>query len=195
MRRYLDREKFVLTTTLLVNPATGEKMMSKSLGTGIGLNETPDSMFGKAMALPDPGIIQTFIDCTRLPLAAIKEKEHRLAHGENPKALKLELAHEIVLMYHGAKAADAAQKNWESVFSDKKIPDAMPTVRAKKGEKLIDVLVANRIIESKAQARRLFGEGAVRDIIRDEKIANPATQIVRSVTLKIGKKTFLKIEI
>ncbi len=196
VRRYLDREKFVLTTTLLVNPATGEKMMSKSLGTGIGLNETPESMFGKAMALPDPGIVQTFIDCTRLPLAEIKAKEHRLATGENPKRLKLELAHEIVTMYHGTKSADAAQANWESVFSGKNAPEEMPGIRAKKDAKLIDVLVDQAIIESKSQARRLFEEGAIKDMDHDEeKITDPNVRIVRPLTLKIGKKTFIKIEV
>jgi tyrosyl-tRNA synthetase len=182
-----------LTTTLLVNPATGEKMMSKSLGTGIGLNESADSMFGKTMALPDPGIIQTFIDCTRLPLDEIKKKEQRLARGENPKNLKLELAHEIVTMYHGAKAAAAAQASWESVFSDKKIPDAMPSARAKIGAKLIDVLVAQHIAESKTQARRLFEDGAIKDLERDQRITDPSTEINGGMTLKIGKKIFLKI--
>jgi tyrosyl-tRNA synthetase len=194
VRRYLGREKFVLTTTLLVNPTTGEKMMSKSLGTGIGLNESAENMFGKTMALPDPGIIQTFIDCTRLPMAEIKKKEQRLARGENPKNLKLELAHEIVTMYHGARAADAAQANWENVFSDKKIPDAMPTVRAKAGTKLIDVLVTQKIAESKTQARRLFEEGAIKDLDRDQKITDPNTEVTGDATLKIGKKTFLKIK-
>lgn len=195
VRRYLDREKFVLTTTLLVNPATGEKMMSKSLGTGIGLNENPESMFGKTMALPDPGIIQTFIDCTRLSLADIKVIEHRLASGENPKNIKLELAHEIVTMYHGARAADAAQANWESVFSDKKIPEAMPAMRAKIGMKLIDALVAQHVAESKSQARRLFEDGAIKDLDRDQKITDPSTEINGGMTLKIGKKMFLKIEV
>lgn len=194
VRRYLDREKFVLTTTLLVNPATGEKMMSKSLGTGIGLNESAENMFGKAMALPDQGIIQTFVDCTRLPMIEIKKKEGRLNGGENPKNLKLELAHEIVTMYHGARAADAAKTNWESVFSDKKIPDTMPIARAKLGTKLIDVLVMQKIAESKTQARRLFEDGAIKDLDRDQKITDPSTEITSDATLKIGKKVFLKIK-
>ncbi len=194
VRRYQDREKFVLTTTLLVNPATGEKMMSKSLGTGIGLNEPPEAMFGKAMALPDPGIIQTFIDCTRLPLEEIRKKEHRLAHGENPKTVKLELAHEIVAMYHGARAADAAQANWEGVFSEKKVPEAMPVVRAKTGAKLLDLIVAEGIAESRSAARRLFTEGAIKDLDRDQKITDPNLEIAGAMTLKIGKKAFLKVD-
>ena len=44
LKRYKNKEKFVITTTLLENPETGEKMMSKSLGTGIGINEPPKEM-------------------------------------------------------------------------------------------------------------------------------------------------------
>lgn len=192
--RYLNREKYVLTTTLLVNPATGEKMMSKSLGTGIGLNETPENMFGKTMALPDEGIIQTFIDCTRLSMPEIEQKKERLASGENPKNLKIELAHEIVRMYYDAATADAAQKNWEQTFSEKKIPDVMPQVKIEAGMALVDFLVAQALADSKSSARRLIEEGAVRNMERDEeKITDAQMKITESIILKVGKKMFVRI--
>ena len=49
VKAYQKREKFVITTTLLEHPVTGEKLMSKSLGTGVGLDEPPNQMFGKVM--------------------------------------------------------------------------------------------------------------------------------------------------
>ena len=70
----------------------------------------------------------------------------------------------------------------------------MPTVSAKIGTKLIDVLVAQKIAESKTQARRLFEDGAVKDLERDQKITDPSTEVTGAATLKIGKKIFLKIE-
>lgn len=195
MRRYLNREKFVMSTTLLVNPSTGEKMMSKSLGTGIGLDEPPEDMFGKTMALPDEGIVQVFIDCTRLPMDEIKAKEERLAEGENPKNIKLELAREIVSMYHGNAAADRARLNWEKIFVEKRAPEVMTEIKTDKGAILIDVLMENTLIDSKSQGRRLFEEGAIRDMDNDKKIMDSRTKISRSLTLKIGKKTFVKITI
>jgi tyrosyl-tRNA synthetase len=193
VRRYLDREKCVLTTTLLVNPATGEKMMSKSLGTGIGLNESPVEMFGKAMALPDEGILQVFIDCTRLSMKEIEHKKERLASGENPKIIKLELAHELVRMYHGAAAADMAGKNWERTFSEKKIPESVPEIKVKSGTALVDFLVAHGFAESKSAARRLVEEGAVRDMEKDEKLTDIQMKIVHPFILKIGKKAFVRL--
>ncbi len=71
VKAYQNREKIVVTTTLLENPVTGEKLMSKSLGTGIGLDENATDMFGKTMALPDEAIIQCFIDCTYLSMEEI----------------------------------------------------------------------------------------------------------------------------
>jgi len=89
VKRYLNREKFVITTTLLTNPVTGEKLMSKSLGTGVGLNLSSQEMFGKVMTIADAGVIQVFVDCTRLPMEKIDAIRKRLESGENPKISSL----------------------------------------------------------------------------------------------------------
>ena len=191
-KRYLNREKIVMTTTLLENPVTGEKMMSKSLGTGIGLNESAENMFGKTMALPDEGIIQTFIDCTRLPLGEIDKKKARLAGGENPKNLKVELAREIVAMYHGPEAADKAEKDFQDTFSGGGIPENIPTINADPEKLLADVLVDQKILPSKAQWRRLVDEGAVFNMESKQKTSDPFVKAVAGV-YRLGKKTFVRI--
>lgn len=192
-RRYLDKEKFVMTTTLLVNPVTGEKLMSKSLGTGIGLNESAEEMFGKVMALADEGVIQTFIDCTRLDMNAIEEKRSRLAGGTNPKDIKLELAHEIVRMYHGEEAAVHAEADWTSKFSAKEIPEDMPEAKVAHGTKLLDVLVLHGCVDSKTQARRLFEQGSITNLETGDKVTDYDTVVETPLTLKVGKKTFLRL--
>ncbi len=191
-RRYLDHEKMVMTTTLLVNPVTGEKLMSKSLGTGIGLNESAESMFGKTMAMTDEGVVQTFIDCTRLSLEEIEEKKKRLIAGENPRDIKIELAHEIVKMYHGEEAAVFAEESWKNTFSKKEIPSEVQEIKVDVGALIADVLVANNLVESKSQVRRLLEEGAIKDLEKDEKITDHLFQISAPITLKIGKKIFVK---
>ncbi len=193
LKRYKNKEKFVLTTTLLVNPTTGEKLMSKSLGTGIALNESPDQMFGKTMALPDEGVIQTFIDCTRVSMEEIELKKKRLADGVNPKDIKLELALEIVKMYQGIEVAEKAKENWQKIFSEKKIPEIIPEIKTKEGDLILDILVENNYAESKSQARRLFEEGAIRNAENDEKITDPYAKISHNLILKVGKKSFVKI--
>src|SRR5690606_18624216 len=89
VRQLQNREKIVVSTTLLENPATGEKLMSKSLGTGIALNQDPKEMFGKVMALPDEAVIQCFIDCTFVSMEKIKQYEGEISEGINPRDIKM----------------------------------------------------------------------------------------------------------
>lgn len=45
--------------------------MSKSLGTGVGLDLDAKDMYFKVMQLADAGIHQCFVDCTRLPMVTL----------------------------------------------------------------------------------------------------------------------------
>lgn len=195
LKRYKDKEKFVITTTLLENPETGEKMMSKSLGTGIGLNEPPKEMFIKTMQLPDAGILQTFVDCTRLNLGDIKKVELRLASNENPRDIKIFLAREIVKMYHGKEAADEAEKKWISEISNKEIASDIQTIKFNQDTDLFELIVKLGVVVSKSQARRLMAEGAIK--VNDEKINidNYNKMITDKSILAIGKKHKFKINI
>ena len=192
-RRYLNREKFVLTTPLLVNPITNEKLMSKSAGTGIGLNESPENMFGKVMALPDESVLQVFRDCTRVSVDEIEQKKLRLERGENPRNVKLELAREVTALYHGASASAAAEHRWKQIFSEKKIPDVIPEVRVEKEKQLVDVLVEQQFTKSKTEARRLFGQGAVEF---DETVVKDVSFVLdHEGILRVGKKVLVRVAI
>ncbi len=195
LKRYKDKEKFVITTTLLENPETGEKMMSKSLGTGIGLNESPKEMFIKTMQLPDAGIIQTFIDCTRLDLETIDQLKKRLESGDNPRDIKLELAREVVCMYHGKDMADDAQNRWISEISNKVTASDLPTIKLDSKSDLLEKIMELGVVDSKSKARRLIEEGAVR--INNNKISLDTkleTLIDTNSVLSIGKKHQYKIK-
>ncbi len=189
-RRYLNREKFVCTTTLLVHPTTGAKLMSKSFGTGIGLNELPESMFDKVMALPDESMMQVFTDCTRLPLREIDAKRTRLEKGENPKNIKLELAREITAMYHTADAATKAQDRWIQVFSKKEAPDSLQEISAKTGEELLSFLARVKLVPSKSEGRRLLQQGAIE--CNGVVVKDPAYRIQKPGILRVGKKKIVR---
>ncbi len=189
VRRYLDREKFVISTTLLVNPITGEKLMSKSLGTGVGLNESAENMFGKVMALADEGVIQTFIDCTRIPLSDIQKKKERLTAGENPKNVKMELAKEIVRMYHGDEAAEEAERYFVSTFQKKETPNEIAEF-AVAGKNIVDVLFETKLSESKSEARRLITEKGIK--INGLVVSSPDTLVKSGDVIQKGKRFFAK---
>lgn len=195
LKRLKNKEKFVITTTLLENPETGEKLMSKSLGTGIGLDESAKSMFIKTMQLADPGILQVFTDCTRLSLEEIDIYRKRLKAGENPRDVKIALATEIVRMYHGEEAAQKAQRDWISEVSQKSVADDIQTLTVQNPVNLIDIITGERIVDSKSKARRLIAQGAVR--VNNIRIEPEVEEIVAANDdiLRVGKKHSFKLEI
>lgn len=194
LKRYKNKEKFVIATTILENPETGEKMMSKSLGTGIALNEDPKKMFFKTMQLPDAGIIQCFIDCTRKDMQEINELRDRLKDGTNPRDVKLQLAYEIVKMYHGSVAAETAQNDWIAQVSKKEVSTDLPTLRIIGGD-LLEAIVNEHLFDSKSKVRRLMNEGAVKINGVRVDLDTYTNHLAGGAILSIGKKHTFVIEV
>jgi len=195
VKNYQKRDKFVLVTNLLENPTTGEKLMSKSLGTGIGLNESSNEMFGKVMALPDQVMIQMFTDCTNISMGEIQQKEQSIKNGANPRDLKIELAYEIVKMYHSVVLADEAKQNFIKTFSKKEIPEDVTEFFANVGDFLGDLVSRAGLVKSKTEFRRLVEEGAVHNMGKNLVITDPSYKIEYSGVFKIGKRRFLRIKL
>ena len=85
MMKNRGKEKFVLTTKLLVDP-TGKKM-GKSEGNMVTLEDMPEDMYGKVMSWPDTLMPLAFEICTRV---SINEFEKVLAHlKEETKSTEL----------------------------------------------------------------------------------------------------------
>jgi len=195
LKRYKSKEKIVITTTLFENPETGEKLMSKSLGTGIALNEKPFEMFVGVMKLPDNSIAQAYVDCTRLSLEEIDIIKRRLNSGENPRDIKLELAHEIVRMYHTLEDADKARDKWLETVSSNKIADDVPVVElSSDNPTLVDLAVTLDPNMSKSQARQLIEAGGIR--LDDKKVSGDDQAFLRQGSVvQLGKKRAYKISL
>lgn len=195
LKRYKNKKKFVITTTLLENPETGEKLMSKSLGTGIALNEKPFEMFAGVMRLPDSGIVQVYTDCTRVPLDELRVIEQRLKSGENPRDIKLELASEIVRMYHTPEDAEKAREQWLATVSGNKVPDDIPTVTLPtKNLSLVDLIIALDPTMSKSQVRQLIKAGGVR--IDGKKVMDESMVVLaQGSVVQLGKKRIYKLSL
>ena len=194
LRRLKEREKFVITSTLLVNPKTGEKLMSKSLGTGVALNDPPLEMFFKVMRLPDDGIIQCFIDCTRLSMDEVEARQESLRSGANPRDVKLELASELVGMYHGADEARAAETEWRHQMSDRSLPTDVDTWPVESDQvNLIELLRSIGRAASNSEARRLLAGGGVR--LNGVRVYDEAATVATGDILQVGKKTTYRLEV
>lgn len=192
VQRFYDQEPQDILTNPLIEGLDGRKM-SSSFGNTVNLFDTPDDMFGKIMSLKDDFIIKYFTLITRIDMQTIGEYEKSLDMGTNPRDIKKKLAHEIIVMYHNREYADLAQSNWEKIFSEKKVPEIMQEIMVEKGVMLIDVLITYDLVKSKTSARRLFEDGAIRNLSDDSKITDLQTKVIQPLVLKIGKKTFLKI--
>lgn len=172
----------------LINGTDGRKM-SSSWGNTITLSMEPHDMYGKVMSMADSEIITYFTVCTRVPLEDVKEYETHIQNGENPRDAKMALAKEIVRMYHGEEAAQGAEQNFIDTFQKGGIPEDVLEIKAP----YIDALLAHGVVASKTELRRLLDEGGVRNPETGEKYASFPESITEPLTLKIGKRRFVKL--
>ena len=194
IKSYLGKEKFVRTNKMMDAP--DGRTMSKTKGNGINLADNPEDMFGKAMSYSDGHILSGFELLTAVPMKEIEKMKLAMEKGENPMLFKKKMAYEIVKIIKGEKAAEAAQKYFEQVFSKKELPTNISEIKISAGEFLIDVLVKNKLATSKADARRKVDQGGIKvdnDVMRDWQLK--LDKSYNRKILKAGKREFRKIKI
>ncbi|HQQ21982.1 MAG TPA: tyrosine--tRNA ligase [Candidatus Paceibacterota bacterium] len=192
MKTLKNKEKFVITTKLLEDNQ-GQKM-GKTEGNMVALSDSPDEMFGKIMSWSDGLIISSFELCTNVPMSEINQFTKLLEQGEiNPRDLKMRLAKEIITIIHNENKAKVAEQNFIKTFQKKEVPDQIKKVKAGVDDLLIDVLLSNKVVQSKTEFRRLINEGAISIIDKEEKITQ-IDELARPAVYRIGKKRFIQIE-
>ena len=186
------KEKFVLTTKLLEHPRTGKKLMNKSEGGLINLDDAPDEMFGKLMALDDASMFPIARLSTEMPLARLSELETKVKNKTlNPRDAKIEIAEEVVSLYCGKKEAKRARKEFVRVFSKKEAPEEAEKLEImNKNIGAVDLLIAAGV-KSRSEARRLIEQGAVS--VDNAAITDPDQKVASGKILKIGKHRFFEI--
>ncbi len=187
-RKMNNREKFVLTVPMI--SGIDGKQMSKTSDNCIWLTDSPKEMFGKLMSIPDNLISDYFELCTKVPTEEIKSIKREII--SNPMKSKKHLAHEIVKIYHGEGKAKDAREEFESVFSKGGTPEDAPVWKlANKRVNLINLLLKKGIVTSKSEAKRLIEQGGVS--LNRRKLLKTEVKLEEG-TLKVGKKTFIKIK-
>ncbi|PIW74632.1 MAG: tyrosine--tRNA ligase [Candidatus Portnoybacteria bacterium CG_4_8_14_3_um_filter_44_15] len=190
-----DKEKFVLTLKLLVDPAG--KKMGKSEGNVVWLDDEPNEMFGKVMSWPDEAIAPAMELATDISTEEIEETEKKIKEGKlNPRDAKARLARELVKIHHGAKQADQAEKEFNRVFKEKDKPTEMPVYQSKKEKmKLVDLLIKTKPSPSKSEARRLIEQGGVK--IDDEVVKDwqKEIELKDGMVIQAGRRKFLQIKL
>lgn len=194
MRIYRNKEKFVIATPLLINPKTGRKLMSKTENF-IALDFPPNEMYGRTMALPDETIIPCLKFCTEIPLIEIQEIERNLKFKKiNPRDAKARLAREIVSIHHGRKAALLAEKEFERIFKEKKLPTRILEIKIKeKTFNLLDLLVKTKLAPSKSEAKRLILQKGVKINSQIQEDWKKIIETKKGIIIQVGKRKFVKL--
>jgi len=194
---YQKREKLVIATKLLVNPKTKKKLMSKSEGNFIALDNSAPEIYGKVMALPDEVIITCFELCTEVPGREIQRIEKLLKMKKiNPAKVKAKLAQEIVALYHGEKSSKIAKREFEQVFKKKKVPSKMPIfIIPHKFYPLVNLLIDLKFAKSKSEAKRLILQKGVEIDGKVMEDCREKVTIKEKMVIKVGKRRFAKINI
>lgn len=197
-KKYHNKEKFVITTTLLENPVTGKKLMSKSEGGFIAMDDTAREMFGKTMALPDEVIVSVLIDCTYVSLSEIGMIKLGMTEGTlNPRDAKIRLARELLTIYYNEKVAREEERYFTETFSKKNVQaEEVSEKKVEAGKNILEVLVDLQFATSKGDGRRKIEQGGVS--LDGEKISDTEfifdTSSVGKI-LRVGKKQFAKLNI
>lgn len=192
-------ERQVALLMPLLEGLDGSDKMSKSSGNYVGIHEPPGEMYGKVMSISDAMIVRWFELLTDVRPEDIAGMRAAMERGElNPRDAKMRLAREIVSLYHGQRAAEAAENAFVNVFRRKELPGEIPEFALTEdmqnpgGADMPAVLARSGLAPSTSEARRLIAQGAVRvngrkiDALRMELRVGDVVQAGKLKVMRIG---------
>jgi len=186
----------IVITLPLLEGLDGEKKMSKSLNNYIGINESPDNMFGKIMSISDELMWRYLTLLSFEPQSTITQWKKDVSTGKNPRDVKILLAKEIITRFHSKKDAEKAHENFTQRFQKHQLPNEIPEITINIEEEKIalpNLLKLADLAPSTSEARRLIRSGAVK--IDGDKIINEDHKIAvnTSHTYQVGKLRIARI--
>ena len=203
IQKSFDTEEQIIMTLPILEGTDGVKKMSKSLDNYIGLQESPDDMFGKIMSISDDLMWRYFDLLSFKTSVEIKELKKKTDQGLNPMEAKKMLAAEIVTRFHGEEKAHLAEKEFTNRFSKGNDPAEIKLIKLSMKASSISIvdLLSNeelgdhKLCKSKSEARRMIAQGAVK--IDGNKISDDAISVQNPSenTYQVGKLKHLKIKL
>jgi tyrosyl-tRNA synthetase len=188
-----QRPQVCITLPILVG-TDGQLRMSKSTGNYIGINEPPEEQYGKVMSIPDEAMLQYYKLVTRFEPPKVAQIEADLKSGRiHPRDAKMQLAREIVSIFHGDEAAAGAEEHFKTVFQQRELPSDMPEHALSGPTNIMDLMHAAGVVSSKREARRLIQQQGVK---LDGEVVESADTIVepgQAEVLQVGRRRFVKL--
>ena len=194
LQKQANMEPQVILTMPILEGLDGVQKMSKSLDNYIGIDEDPDSMFGKIMSISDE-LMWRYLELLSFEsLETIESWKKEVENGENPRNIKFRLAEEIITRFHSNKEAKKAQQNFINRFAKNQIPEEMDEYTFSKGLKIANLLKDSDLVNSTSEAFRMIKQGAVK--MDGEKINDKDfTPNVGTSVYQVGKRKFARVTI
>ena len=197
VRRKSGKNVFGLTNKLLTK-SDGSKM-GKTAGGALWLDAekvSPYDFYQYWRNVDDADVKTCLSLLTFLPMDEVNRLSSLKDSAIN-EAKKI-LAFEVTKLVHGEEEAKKAEKSATEIFTGQS-SENMPTVEVENvvGKKLLDVLAAEKIIESKAEGRRLISQNGLS--LNDKKVSDADYIFAESdfennsAVIRKGKKKFYKL--
>ena len=203
IQKSFGMEEQIIMTLPILEGTDGVKKMSKSLDNYIGLQESPNDMFGKIMSISDDLMWRYFDLLSFKTSIEIKELKKKTEQGLNPMEAKKMLAAEIVTRFHGEEKALLAEKEFTNRFSKGNDPAEIKLIKLSmkaSSISIVDLLSSEelgdlKLCKSKSEARRMIAQGAVK--IDGKKISDDTISVQNPSenTYQVGKLKHLKIKL
>ena len=194
LQKQAGKEPQVILTMPLLEGLDGVQKMSKSLDNYIGIDESPDSMFGKIMSISDD-LMWRYLELLSFEsIETIESWKQEVKDGENPRNIKFRLAEEIITRFHDNELAKQAQKNFIDRFAKNKTPEEMDEFSFPNGIKIANLLKDSNLVSSTSEAFRMIQQGAAK--IDGEKITDKDLEpSIGTSVYQVGKRKFARVTI
>lgn len=188
----MSKEQSVVMVPLLEG-LDGVNKMSKSLGNYVGITQEPKEMFGRLLSISDSLMWRYYELLSTKSLQEITELKEGVEKGSlHPKAVKENLALEIITRYYNKESAEAAREEFIKVFSKDELPSDMPTFEKNAGIWIAQLMNECALSTSSSEALRLIKQGGVKingERLTDTKLNLEAGEYV----IQAGKRKFARI--
>ena len=189
----------VLTVPLLEG-LDGVNKMSKSLGNYIGVSEPAIDIVTKTMKIGDD-LMWRWIELLSFEIGVTEAAALRqsVADGElNPRDVKLRLARELAVRFHGAADAEKAIAGWHAVVTgqgDTSLLELKEVSVPAEGIRIAALLTTAGITPSNSEANRKLKERAVK--VEGEVVEDAGLQLMPGFegVLQVGKRNFARVRL
>ena len=198
LQRSYDQDPQVVLTVPILEGLDGTNKMSKSLNNYIGVDESPDEMFGKIMSISDDLMWRWFELLSFISEKEIASLKNEMDAGKNPRDIKFILAEELVNRFHTDGVGEVCKEAFLQRFQKGLMPEDIPSISIDiDGDSmpLVNLLKNTEMVASTSEAARLIKQGGVK--IDSKKVEDPKLEIKKGseAIYQVGKRKFLKIKV